>query len=431
MQNEIIQALLDWNPWLVGQFPEALLGEPRNYELLNYLEVPEIKIIEGARRVGKSTLLYQVIYQLYKTKKDVLYVNFEDEILQKYSLSEVITAYLERAPIHYLFVDEIQNCEGWVQVVRKLYDMREMKQIWISGSNASLIKKEYATLLTGRNLSIHISPLSFIEFLTFKNINLKESKGLILSQKQQIEYKKYFSEHIKYGAFPAVVNRAVLKKELLLSYFEDFIYKDIVARHNVNATKIKELAIYLATNSSKSFSYRNIAVALNTHPNTVQDYCNYLKETFLFEELYKFDYSLKKQYSNDKKIYCLDVGLASAVSFKFSEDMGRILENLVFIELKRRKKEIYFHKEKVECDFLIKEGLQITQAIQVCLSLAEEKTAAREFAGLLEALEMYKLNTGIILTLAEGGIKEISHNGQQYKVEVMPVWKWLREIGRD
>lgn len=117
------------NPWLLDTFPEELLGEPRNYELSEYLEVPEIKIIEGARRVGKSTLLYQVIYQLHQTQKDILYVNFEDETLQKYSLSEVISVYSERSPIGYLFVDEIQNCEGWVQVVRKMYDRREMKQI--------------------------------------------------------------------------------------------------------------------------------------------------------------------------------------------------------------------------------------------------------------------------------------------------------------
>lgn len=425
MSKEIFKALLDWNPWLLGSFPEELLGVPRRYELLEYLDVPEIKIIEGARRVGKSTLLYQVIYQLYKTHKDILYVNFEDETLQKYSLSEVISAYLEHSPISYLFVDEVQNCEGWVQVVRKMYDRREMKQMWISGSNASLIKKEYATLLTGRNLSIHISPLSFCEFLTFKNIKLHDENLPSISQKKQIEYKKYFSEYLKYGSFPAIANRNVLKKELLISYFEDFIYKDIVSRHNANATKIKELAIYLASNSSKLFSYRNIAGILNVHPNTIQDYCNYLKESFLFEELYKFDYSLKKQYSNEKKIYCLDVGLASAISFKFSDDIGRILENLVFCELKRRKKEIYFHKAKKECDFLIKEELDIISAIQVSFSLKDEKTAERELSGLIEALEIYNLKKGIILTFDEDSAKEIFHNGKKYTVDIIPIWKWL------
>ncbi|MFM8454995.1 MAG: ATP-binding protein [Gammaproteobacteria bacterium] len=253
--------------------------------------------------------------------------------------------------------------------------------------------------------------LKFTEFLKFKN-NPKNKN-------------QFLKEYMEYGAFPAIVNREVFKKELLNAYFEDFIYKDIVSRHQVNPQKIKELAIYLASNSSKLFSYRNVAAALNCHSNTVMDYMAYLKEIFLFEELHKFHFSLQKQYGNSKKIYCLDTGLAAAVSFKFSEDKGRILENLVYLELRRRKLEIYFHKVDQECDFLIKKELSIVAAIQVCVSLSEPRTKEREINGLLEALETYKLKKGLILTESESGIEIIEREGIQYEICIMPIVEWF------
>ncbi len=423
MNESIKQSLLDWNPWLTGEFPEQLLGYSRNYNLPDYLQVPEIKIVEGARRVGKSTLLYQVIHSVYVMNKNVLYVNFEDEVLKKYSLSEIIYTYLESASIDYLFVDEIQNCHDWVQFIRKMYDRREFKQIWLSGSNSSLIKQEYATLLTGRNLAITINPLSFVEFLNFKSIAVS---SLPVSQKMQSQLYALFNEYIEYGAFPAVVNREVLKKELLIAYFDDFIYKDIASRYDVNVTKVKELAIYLATNSAKNFSYRGIASALNCHLNTIMDYFSYLKNVFLFDELYKFDYSLKKQLSNDKKAYCLDTGIAASVSFRFSSDKGRILETIVYRELRQRKQNIYFHKQHYECDFLVKAELDIVQAIQVCYSLTDMETKEREVNGLLEAIQCYNLQEGWILTDNEESVEVITiESGKEVTIKVMPIWKWM------
>ncbi len=422
MNADIFQALLDWNPWIGGEFPDELMGYKRRYHLRVYLDVPEIKIIEGARRVGKSTLLYQVIHHVLQTSAHVLYINFEDEILKQYSLAEVVYCYLEHGKIDYLFVDEIQNCTDWVSFIRKIYDRREISQLWVSGSNSSLIKQEYATLLTGRNLPIHIYPLSFHEFLAFKS---NPYISLPVSSIQEIELRKLFSEYMEFGAFPAVANRNVLKKELLLAYFDDFIYKDIVSRYKINAIKLKEMAIYLATNASKSFSYRNIATLLNCHINTVTDYLGYMKQAFLFEELYKFDYSLQKQFITDKKIYCLDTGLAAAVSFRFSEDKGRILENIVYCELRRLKQTIYFHKNITECDFIIKKELDIVAAIQVCVNLADPGTKQREINGLIDALQTYRLQSGLILTQDEDGCEQIMVNEVKYTIQIMPVWKWL------
>ncbi|MBI3508318.1 MAG: ATP-binding protein [Chlamydiia bacterium] len=420
MREEILKALYDWNPWWEGKFPTELAGISRDHLLDQYMQIPEIKVLEGARRVGKSTLFYQMIEKILQRDSQVLYINFEDEILKKYSLSEILTVYRQIAPIRNLFIDEIQNCKEWVPFLRTAYDRKEIPQIWISGSNASFIKKEFATLLTGRNIPIQVHPLSFEEYLHFKSIDTSQPFS---SQKQNL-IQSHFLPYLETGAFPAVVLRPVLQKELLMSYFEDFIYKDIASRHEVNLLKIKELGIYLATNSAKTFSYRGCATALGMHPSTIIDYCSYFYEIFLFQELYKFDYSLKNQIGSDKKIYILDTGLGSAISFRFSEDLGRMLENCIFNELRRKGEEVYFHKQKYECDFLIKKELKIIAVIQVSTTLVSPEVRQRELRGLLEAMEVHQLDKGLILTLEEEGQEEHNHK----TVTILPVWKWLLEL---
>lgn len=424
MNEAIIKSIYDWNPWLEGPFPKELVGFSRRYQLEEYLQIPEIKIIEGARRVGKSTLLYQIIAKIFEQKQEVLYLNFEDEILRQYTLNEVVSAYYAiRGSPTCLFIDEIQNCREWVSFVRKAHDKKEIPQIWISGSNSSFIRNELGTLLTGRNITIKVYPLSFVEYLNFKSIkNVK----LPFSSKQETAVKNHYLQFLEIGAFPAVVLRPILQKELLISYFEDFIYKDIASRHEVNIIKIRELGLYLATNSSKLFSYRGCAQALGMHPKTIGDYCSYFYEIFLFSELYKFDYSLKKQIGSEKKIYINDTGLANAISFRFSEDRGRILETVVYHELRREGHEIYFHKQKYECDFLIKEGLKIQQAIQVAKTLEDPEVKKRELNGLLEAMNIHQLKEGLILTFDDKEtVEEVRENGIQKRVIIMPIWKWM------
>lgn len=422
MNEEILKSIWDWNPWLEGRFPVELRGVIRDYPILDYLKLEEIKILEGARRVGKSTLFYQVIERLLVDRCKVLYINFDDEQLRKYSLKTIVLAYQEQASFDYLFIDEIQHCHEWVHYLRNIYDRKEMKQIWISGSNSSLIKKEYKTLLSGRNITIPIYPLSFSEYLRFKQCE-RPKKGL--SSKKQIEIKKHLINYLEFGAFPAIVLREVYQKELLINYFEDFIYKDIATRYAVSTTKLHDLGIYFATNSGKLISYRGIAHSLGMHLNTVTDYFSYYKDVFLFNEIYKFDYSLKRQFGSDKKIYCLDTGLAAAVSFRFSNDRGRILENLVHNELKRRGHEIYFHKIKKECDFIVKEGLEITKVIQVCHSLDHSETKERELQGLIEALQSYPDAEGFIITTDESGEEKIKINNRERIISILPLWKWL------
>ena len=408
--EEINTALLDWNPWIGGEMPAELYGYKREVNLADSLKFKEIKIIEGGRRVGKSTLLYQVISEILKTSNNVLYINFDDEIINKFTLREIFNSFLEIQNIDYLFLDEIQNCKQWVSFIRKLYDTRTVKQIYITGSNSTLIKQEYATLLTGRTTHLDIKPLNFKEYLSFKNINYK-----LRSSKNVAVIKNEFYKYMKEGGFPEVVKREYSKKELLVQYFEDFIYKDIVSRYKVNASKVKELAIFLASNIGKPISYRKTGISLNLSNLTVQDYINYLKEIYILSEIYKYDFSLKKQYHGKKKPYFLDVGIANNISFRFSSDTGRVLENIVYNNLK----DAYLYDGSYECDFLVKEDLKITQAIQVTNSI--KSTENREIKGVVEAMDSHNLKDGLILTLEDEDMIEIDGK----KIIVLPVWKWL------
>ncbi len=416
---ELYRTILDWNSWLEDwEVSRELLWIRRDINILEYLHFKEIKILQWARRTWKSTLIYNVINQVYKKNKNILYLNFNDEILAKYDLQEIVEKFMEEKKVEYLFLDEIQSCKNWVSYIRKSYDISQFKQIWITGSNSSLIKRDYSSLFTWRIITLNITWLNFNEFLRFKdfdvgNFNLLSSKKLIL-------IKKLFKEYLNYWSFPEVVLRKSNKKELLINYFEDFIYKDIVWRYNLNSTNVKNLAFYLLTNSSKLFSYRKLAMALDLNNETLSDYLNYFYEIYFFNELRKFDYSYKKQIIWRKKIYSLDIWFLN-LWFNFSHNIWRQLENLVFTELKRRQKEVFYHMNKKECDFVIQENWKITQVFQVTYSLEDSDTKIREISWLVDAMAYYKLTKWIILTYDE----EYRIENNEYIIEVIPVWKWL------
>jgi len=420
--TDLLKAILDWNIWLEHQeIPKEFLWYKRDIDILKYLKFKEIKILQWARRTWKSTLLYQVIDNLLKHwEKNILYLNFDDEVLKQYSLEEIVNRFKEKKEVDYLFLDEIQNCKNWVAYIRKAYDLRYFKQIWITGSNSSLIKKDYSTLLTWRNITLNIFTLKFNEFLRFKDFKIEDID--FLSTEKIIKMRTFFEEYITFWAFPEVVIRKWNKKELLINYFNDFIYKDIVGRYWVNANNVKKLANYLLSNISKMFSYRKLSRILNLNIETIQDYLNYFYETYLFFELQKYDYSVKKQLVNPKKIYSIDLWFVNLLWFNFSENIGRNLENLVFIELKRRWKQVYYHKNKKECDFVIVEWLKPVEVIQVTYSLEDEETRKREIDWILEAMKDYGIKEWLILTYDE---EDEIIPGDGLKIKVLPVWKWM------
>lgn len=385
----------------------------------------EIVDLAGPRRSGKSSILKLIIRNL-KLKDDFLYINFEDPFFIDHNspqvIEELVSVFREyfSPDLRYLFFDEIQEINHWEKAVRKLRDGENFK-IFITGSSSKLLSGEISSLITGRHLSYRIFPLSFSEFLDFKKIKLKGRKDVVLKEKM---LHKEFLKYMEIGGFPEVVlsdNQALLK-----NYFFDVLQKDIIMRHDIREKDtLEKMAVFLLSNSGKIVTTESLKRTYNFSYEAVSSYLEYFKESFLIFDLLQFSYSLKKQNKALKKIYAIDVGLANNVSFRFSEDKGRILENIVFLEFKRRRDDVFYYKNKdgTEVDFLIRERNRNKAIVQVCWSIDDNETKKREVDNLLKAMNELKLKSGIILTSNETG--EVSVKGK--KIKIIPVYKWLLE----
>ncbi len=378
----------------------------------------QILIISGIRRCGKSTLLNKIRSQ---EKENDYYLNFDDERLINFTvddfqaLYEVFLELFDEQGIFYF--DEIQNILGWERFIRRLQDSGN--KIYITGSNASMLSRELGTHLTGRHIQEKLFPFSFAEYLKFNNAPEFDLKKI--NTKQRAKIKRFFNNYLKEGGLPEFLKNK--SKEYLKSLYESIIYRDIIVRYKLpNEKAIKELVYYAATNTCKEISFNSLKNVIGvSSATTVKEYFEYLENSYLIFLLPRFNYSLKKQIYSNKKVYIIDNGLANTVGFKFSKDYGRLLENIVFLELKRRNLEIYYHQEKGECDFIVKEGANITQAIQVTKTMSEESCYKREINGLLNAMNVYDLKTGIILTEDEEGQEKIDGK----IIQIVPTWKWF------
>jgi hypothetical protein len=379
-----------------------------------------ITIVAGLRRVGKSTLMNEI-------RKDHLhesyFVNFDDERFFDFTIEDfqtmqelLIELYGER---EIYFFDEIQNIRGWERFVRRLHD--NGKKVYVTGSNASMLSREMGTHLTGRHLSYSLYPYSFKEFLRFKKYELPIPEVLTTVEKSTL--KRHFNEYIEAGGIPEFVkNRDELYVKTL---YENIIYRDIIARYNLKDEKaLKTTAYFAASNIAKEISYNNVRKLTGlSSATTIKEYFEYLENSYLAYLLPRFSTSLKTQVYSNKKVYFIDTAIAKMLGFRTSEDYGRILENMVFMELKRRKFEIYYHRENKECDFVIRDGYNIAEAIQVTKSLENTDTRKREIEGLFDALETYNLSEGLILTDDTEDKMEIDGK----KITVKPIWKWMLE----
>lgn len=373
-------------------------------------------IVSGIRRCGKSTLLQQ-----FRTKK-CYYVNFDDERLLNFQVEDFQKMYELLIELYgekdiFLF-DEIQNIRVWERFVRRLHD--DKKKVYITGSNASMLSKELGTHLTGRHISYELYPFSFKEFLRFKNYKLTSLDRLTFTDKSNI--KKHFNEYLKKGGFPEYLKTD--NDQYLQTVYQNILFRDIITRYKLPSEKpLKETVYFVASNVGKELSFNTIRKLTGlTSATTIREYFEYLENSHLVFLIPRYDYSLKKQTYYNKKAYFIDNGMINVIGFRSSKDEGRLLENLVFIQLKRKKQDIFFHKKKGECDFLIRKGLKIIEAIQVT-SYLNKKNEKREIEGLLEVLNEHKLNQGLILTLDEE--KEVMIDNK--KIIVKPVWKWLLE----
>src|SRR3989338_3660272 len=423
----IIEILEDWNFW--KKEPDTgILRESYVKKLEQFSQTEQVVVITGVRRAGKSTILKQYIHNKIKNveeRKSFLYVNLEEpkfrSELSLEFLQRIYEAYLELldpASKPFLFFDEVQLIPGWETFVRGLHEKNKAR-IFVSGSSAKLLSKEFATVLTGRHIDIKVYPLTFPEFLEFKRLIIKDKLDIV-SQKQKI--KQLLKEYLEYGGFPLVALKEE-KKEILTNYFEDIIAKDVAERHRIKKVeKLRGLAQFYLANVSSLASFRKIKEFLGLSLDSVERFSFYLEEAYLLFLKTKFAYSLKEQEINPRKIYCIDNGLKNLVSFRFSENLGNSYENAVFFNLLVQGKEIFYWKGKQECDFIIKQGEKITGAIQVCFNFGRENEG-RELSGLLEALNKFKLREGMIITADLEEMRVINKK----KVRFTPLWKWLLE----
>ena len=396
----------------------------KNKSLVGRLFVPdfskdkEITILSGIRRSGKSSLLNIVRTQ---NKEKDYFINFDDERLASFTVNDFQNLYEVFIEIFgeqkTFYFDEIQNVEGWERFVRRLHD--NGNKIYITGSNATMLSKELGTRLTGRYIKYELYPFSFQEFLKFKQVDYTEKD--IFTTFGRAKLKSKFNEYFKKGGFPGFLENENV--QYLKSLYESILYRDVMVRNKItNEKEILELSLFLASNTAKLITYNSLKKVIGVqNATTVKNYMKIIQDTYLISLVNKYDTSLKKQVQNPKKVYFVDVGLVRIVGFHNSDNDGRLLENLVFVELKRRAKDVYYHKNKYECDFVIKQKNKITEAIQVSWSLHNDETRKREINGLLDAMNTYSLKQGLILT--ENDENNIKINNKE--ITILPVWKWL------
>ena len=352
------------------------------------------------------------------------YLNFDDERLLNFKVEDFQTlceVFLENFGEQKTFyLDEIQNVEGWERFVSRLYN--QGCKVFVTGSNANLLSRELGTFLTGRHVTKELYPFSFSEYLSFKS--LKWDNTAFYTTAGKAELLKFMKEFLFYGGFPQYIENH--NDNYLQSLYSDILYRDVLVRNNIsNAKQMRELIYFLASNATQRFTYNSLAKAINMKASdTVKSYISFIEETFLVTQLVKFDYSMKLQTRSPKKIYFIDNAIINKIGFNATDNQGRLLENAVFIELKRRGCDVYYHCNGAECDFVIRTGINITQAIQVTVAMTSETTEKRERGGLLSAMDAYELNEGTIITLDES--KDIRTDDGRI-IHIVPAWKWMLE----
>ncbi len=413
---------------LVLEQKEALVAEESGVlrdkyaELIEHLPIPHALVITGLRRAGKSTLLLQLIKNQYQG--EVYYFNLEDERLIGFSVQDFNSLYEVMMELYgertVFFLDEIQNIPEWERFVRRLQN--EKIKFIITGSNASLLSKELGTKLTGRHIEIELLPYSFKEFLNYQQVKYNENSFLMTSERALL--KKQFNDYLQYGGIPEYVTYKL--PHILTTLYENIIYKDIIVRYEIHSVRaFRELTLYLINNVGTLISYAKLKNALSLGSvNTVKNYLHFLENSYIILTIDSYAYSILQQAISQKKIYAIDIGLAQAMSTSLNRNSGKYLENIVFLELRRRYQCIYYYRtvNNLEIDFIVQQGKKILLLIQVCESLANETTRQRELTALTTAMNELGIKEGLILTLDESETIEFT---EQQVVRVIPIYQWL------
>lgn len=387
----------------------------------------------GPRRAGKSFYLYDLILNTFKIEdKDFIYLNFEDPEMigaDMRVMSDAVSVHEEfygKIP-EYIFLDEVQNIDHWEKAVRGLYETKN-HYLFISGSSSKLLSKEIATSLRGRTLTYSILPLSFEEFLAFNDFKKKS----LLSTSDENQIKNHLRNYMEFGGFPDIVFDNQLADRFFLEYLDLVLFRDIIERYNIkNIFIIKFLIRSMLTSFSKQSSVNSTFNTLKSQgikvsKKTLYNYTLYLEDSFFAFFLKKFSWALKNTETSVPKVFINDTGLITSLISGFSENFGRLIENIVFLELKRAQNanpglEIYYYDNGGEVDFLLKEKCKIQQLVQVCYDIENPDTKRRELKALQKAGEELQCSDLLVITWDKEGEEQMGNNNVVY----VPLWKWL------
>lgn len=397
-------------------------------------EIPLKRAISiiGPRRAGKTYTMYQLIKSLLSKKvqiNQIVYINLEKADLEGCSSKDLVNMMETFYALYpqnknkktWLFLDEIQNVEKWEKFVRTIID-DETVQVFISGSSSKLLSKEIATAMRGRTITYTIFPFSFIEFLNVEKIEI----GKYLSTSEKSKVINRLGMYIQNGGYPEVVLYPKEKEKILLEIIETTIYRDMIERHKIRNTKLLKILIKsLISSAVREFSIHKFynfikSAGIKASKNSLYNYVDGLSDVFFMSLARKFSYSYKEVEQSLPKVYLIDNGLLTVNGIN---DYGRLMENLVFIELKRRGKDVYYYKSVYdkEVDFVIVEKNKVKELIQVAFSLDDLNVREREIKTLLKASNELKCNNLIIIT----DNKETTEKIKGKKIKFLPLWKWL------
>lgn len=435
--NEILRTIL--SEWKLKPLPESV---PRGLDLKQYLRVGPGKIIvvSGFRRVGKTYLLYGLIKELLreKARESVVYVNFEDERIPMKTdfLSAMVpglTQFFGREP-ELLFLDEVQNVPLWSKWLRRINDSGRIT-LFVSGSSSKMSGKEIPTELRGRFIEVKVLPLSFREFLSFKRLEF-DMAGIQYSPDQKARLLHALGEYVERGGLPEVVlAEEARKSEIVNSYYQTVVRRDIIERNKVrNEEALKALLRLLLNSTHYTISKLHDTIKSLGHrvgKTTLQNYLSYIENSYFAFSVSIFSYKVKDQLLYPRKVYFIDNSFIRLFSSKFSENHGRLYENLVAVELKRRQRteeEFYYWKSHdSEVDFAVERGGKIGQLIQVCYDVSEVSTKERETRALVKASKELKCDNLLVITEDYEKEELVSWFGETVKVRFLPLWKWLLE----
>lgn len=402
IQLEFLQDIIDQQRKAIENKDAGMIRE----QLTNLPEMrTHVLIVSGIRRCGKSTLLFQLLRERHPK---AVYLNFDDPRLYDFSTEDFmkLDVMIKMTGSDVLMFDEIQLVKNWERYVRQKLD--ENFQIFVTGSNATLLGREVGLSLTGRHITKELFPFSYSEYCRFRQLQPGIESTL-----------SYLSE----GGFPEYLKQK--NNEILTSLLNDIIARDIAIRYNIRDVRtLQRLTLYLLSNIGNRVTGNKLKSAFGiSSATTILEYFSHLEESWLMAFVPMFDYSVKKQNINPKKVYAIDTGLVEIVTPRFKSDAGHKLENLVFLALRRRYKEIYYFAGKGECDFLIMDKGIISGAIQVCIELTNDNLQ-RETSGLFEALKSFSLTAGIIVTLSQTD----NFTSEGLEAKVFPFHRFVAEM---